>query len=680
MKKLFIYTLSLCMLSSVAFTQQKINLDQMPKPGSTPKVNITQPKTFKLPNGLTVMVVENNKLPRASANLTIDRPPIYEGEKAGYISLMSDLLGDGTQTISKDDFNKRIDFLGARVSYSSAGAYAQSLSKYFPEVLALMADGVLHPKFTQEELDKSKERYIEGLKADEKNTEAIAERVHRAVVYGKNTARGEFETEKSINGVTLKDVENAYKNFYTPNNAYLVIVGDVKFDEVKKQVEKNFGSWKKGTYVYPPLQAAPALSKIEIDVVNVPNAVQSIIYVGNLHDLKMNNPKYFDAITSNYILGGGADSRLFMNLRERNGFTYGAYSSLSTSKYSPSFTSTASVRTEVTDKAVKEFINEIDSIKYLKPDELKNAQEKLKGSFIMSLERPETIAQFALNQATQNLPNDFYSNYLQSIDALTKASVQKAASDYISPSKLRIFVAGKATDFADKLEALGYQVNYFDAYGNPTTKPVEKKVDVSLGDIADKYLTAIGGKNAVEKIKSITTNAVANVQGMNIEMISKQMQNGAQSMEMKMNGNTMQKIVYDGVKGFIQSQGQNVAMPDEMLKTFADNKYIFPELYFTSNKEFTLGNIENINGENAYAVKGLGKTYYYSTKTGLKIGEVSTQNVQGKEMTIPTYYSDYKEVEGVKMPFLIKQNMMGTEVGFEVKSYEVNKATATDFQ
>jgi predicted Zn-dependent peptidase len=147
---------------------QQIDLNAMPKPGATPTINIAKPKTFTLPNGLQVMVVENNKLPRVSANLSMDRPPIYEGEKAGVNSLMADQIGKGTKTISKDDFNKKVDYLGASVRFSSNGAFANSLSKYFPQVLNLMADAIINPNFNAKEIQDDKERALEGLKADEK--------------------------------------------------------------------------------------------------------------------------------------------------------------------------------------------------------------------------------------------------------------------------------------------------------------------------------------------------------------------------------------------------------------------------------------------------------------------------------------------------------------------------------
>lgn len=659
---------------------QNIDINAMPKPGPTPAINIAKPNSFKLKNGLTVLVVENNKLPRVNIQLTMDRPPIYEGNIVGVGEIMADQLGTGTTKLSKEEFNKKIDFLGARLSFYPQGAGANTLSKYSTQVISLMADAVVNPKFSAEEVSKSKERTIEGLKTKEKDAGEIARRVDNALTYGKNTALGEFVTEESINRIQLKDVQDFYKKYYAPDNAYLVIVGDVKTSEIKKLVEKEFGKWKKSGTKFAAIEPAKNLPATEINIVDVPTAVQSVIHVGNPTTLQMKNPQYFSGVIANHILGG-AETRLFMNLREKNGYTYGAYSHLSTSKYSPYFSANASVRNEVTDKAVVEFMNELKGISQIKPEELANAKAKLKGEFIMSLEKPETIARFALNERLYSLPADFYANYLKSIDKVTTSDVSAAAKANILPNQSRIFVAGKGSEIADGLEKLGYPVKYFDKFANPASKPETKKIaaGVTAESIGQKYIAAIGGKANVEKINSLQMNASATTQGMTIETAILYAKGGKTSVEMKMMGQTIQKIVFDGKDGYMMVQGQKQPLPAELKEKLSANKEIFPELDFNA-KNTTLRGIENINGEDAYAVKKGNKTYFYSVKTGLKTGESETQNMQGQEIIVPTYYSDYKEVSGVKSPFKISQNMGGIEMNFEVKSYEINKATDKDFK
>lgn len=681
MKKL-LYIASAFLVSGF-FSAQQLDLNAMPKPGPTPTINITKPKIFQLKNGLTVMVVENNKLPRVNMNLTIDRPPVLEGKIAGVNAIMADQLGNGTANLSKDEFNKKIDYLGASLDFNAKGAFTNSLSKYFPKVVELMADAIVNPKFSAEELQKAKDREIENLKSSEKSVNFIAQNVSNALAYGKDTSRGEIETQETVKNIQLADVQNAYQKNFAPNNAYLVVVGDVKFNEVKKLIEKNFANWKKSATVYPALEPANNLSATEIDVVDVPNAVQSVIQIGNLTDLKMNDPQFFASTIASYILGGGAESRLFMNLREKNGFTYGAYSSLDTSKYSPSFSAESSVRNEVTDKAIKEFMNELNAISTIKPEELENAKSKIKGNFIMSLEKPETIAKFALNQKIQNLPDDFYANYLKSIDKVTVSDISKAVKSTIRPNQSRIFVAGKASQIAEGLEKLGYPVKYFDKDANPVEKTISQKVDANVTPtaIAEKYITAIGGKANVSKINTLTTEASTKMQGMDISLKFIQGKGGKNYQNISAMGQTFQKIVFDGKEGYTESRGQKAPLPDDEKAYLMKNTEIFPELNFTPENHKVTG-IEKIEGEDAYAVKANDGSaiYYYSVKTGLKTGETKMKKNNGNEIAIPTVFSDYKDVSGVLMPYKISQTMMGQNMEIIVKSHQINTATDTDFK
>jgi len=683
MKKQLTY-IAAAFLFSGMISAQKIDINAMPKPGPTPAINIAKPKTFQLKNGLTVMVVENNKLPRVNMSLSMDRQPYYEGAVTGVSEIMADQLGNGTTTLSKDEFNKKVDFLGASLNFSSAGASSNSLSKYFPEILTLMSDAIINPKFSADEIKNSKDRAIEGLKSEEKNASAIAGKVSNALTYGKNTSRGEFESVESINKIQLADVQNIYQKYYAPDNAYLVIVGDVKFDQVKPMVEKAFGNWKKANTKFAALEPASNVAKTEINVVDVPSAVQSVVSVGNINTLKVKDANFFPATIANYILGGGGEARLFMNLREKNGFTYGAYSSMTPSKYSPEFSAEASVRNEVTDKAVVEFMKELNGISTIKPEELANAKAKLKGSFIMSLEQPATIARFAVNQKIQDLPADFYTNYLKSIDKVTAADVTNAVKATILPNQSRIFIAGKASDISEGLEKLGYPVKYFDKEANPVAKPTVQKVDanVSVASIADKYINAIGGKANLAKISSYTMNASMSMQGQNIDFKTIKAQGGKESTIVSMMGQTMQKQVFDGKTGYSEQMGKKIDMKAEQIAEKQKNTELFEELGFAKSTDYKVAGIEKIAGEDSYAVKGGDTTYYYSVKTGLKTGETKTVKAQGQgqEMSIPTTFSNYKDVNGVKMPYTISVSQMGMDMTMEVKSYEVNQAKDSDFK
>ena len=196
-----------------------------------------------MPNGLTVLVVENHKLPKVRASLNIDAGPIYEGKKAGVTDLMGQMLGEGTKTMTKAAFDEATDIIGADVSLFASGGSAAALTRYFEKAFMLMADGLRNPSFPQASFDKLKTQTITGLKTQEKSASAIAGRVSQALNYGKNTAMGEFTTEETVKALTLDDVKEAYNNYITPSRAYLTFVGDITPAAAKALATKALGSW-----------------------------------------------------------------------------------------------------------------------------------------------------------------------------------------------------------------------------------------------------------------------------------------------------------------------------------------------------------------------------------------------------------------------------------------------------
>ena len=449
---------------------------KQPQPGNAPIVNIKKPQSFVMPNGLKVMVVENHKLPRVSFNLTLDNAPYAEANKKGVDELSSELIGNGTKKITKDAFNEELDFLGASIGFSSQGAYASSLSKYAGRILELMADGALNPNFTQEEFDKEKEKLLDGLKTQEKSVPAISNRVVNALTFGRQHPSGEYISEETLKNVTLADIETNYRNYFVPENAYLVIIGDIKYKNVKPVVEKLFGSWEKRSTPKLTYAAPENVPFTQINFVDVPNAVQSEISLVNTVHLKMSDPDFFPAVIATYILGGDFNSYLNMNLREKHGWTYGANAIIGAGKYVTKLKSASAVRSAVTDSAVVEFIKEIKKIRTEKVDEtsLNNVKAGFIGRFVMKVQQPQSVARYALNIETEDLPKDFYENYIKTINAVTPEQVQLAANKYFLIDNTRIVIAGKGEEVIPGLEKLKIPMFYFDKYGNPAEKPIYK--------------------------------------------------------------------------------------------------------------------------------------------------------------------------------------------------------------
>ncbi len=660
----------------------QIDRSIQPKPGPAPKVKLGKAETFTLDNGLKVIIVENHKLPRASASLTIDNKPYVEGDKVGVSQLMGGLLGRGTKNITKDEFNEKVDYLGANVSFYSSGANARSLKKYFSEVLSLMADGVQNSNFTKEEFDKEVKITLDGIKSNEKSVTAVARRVESALIFGKNHPSGEFVTKKSIENISLEDVKNNYNAYYKPNNAYLVIVGDVNTKKIKKQVISLFSNWEKGSIPTTTVPAIKNVAHTEIDFINMDNAVQSEIVIANTINLKLGDKKYYAALLANSILGGGGTARLFMNLREDKGYTYGAYSSVRQSRYAASFRASASVRNVVTDSSVVELQKEINKIRFQKvtAEELKNSKAEYIGSFVMNVQKPSTAARFALNIAMYNLPKDYYENYLANINAVTLQEVQDAAHALFTGNKARIIITGKGIDVLKNLEKLKYKINYFDKNANPTTKP-KMNMPIPAGltaiNVVDNYFKAIGGADKTNTVKTILTSSDAKVQGMAINLITKMAAPNKVSAVVSGMGQVFSKQAFDGTKGYSEQQGKRVDMNAAQIAEAKSNTLFKDDAY----KSGKLDRIENLEGKAAYVIIS-GKTEaYYDVKSGLKIKEVVTSKAGGKEVKNPVNFSDYKTVNGIKFPHKISMKMGPMSMEFIVKEIKINEGvTEADFK
>jgi len=683
MKK-FIYIAASLFLTITMQAQDR----PQPKAGPAPTININKPQSFVLKNGLKVLVVENNKLPRVSFNLTLDNPPYAEGTKKGVSDILSSMIGNGTKTISKNAFNEEIDFLGANIGFYSSGAYASGLSRYSKRILELMADGALNPLLVQEEFDKEKAKLIEGLKANEKSVTAIAGRVENVLTFGKEHYKGEFTSEETLNNVTLKDVELNYNTYFVPGNAYLVIVGDVKFKEVKKEVERLFGSWKKALAPQLSYSNPKDVQYSQINFVDMPNAVQSEISLVNLSNLKMTDKEYFATLLANQILGGGGEGRLFLNLREKHGWTYGAYSSIGSGKYINKFRSSSSVRNAVTDSAVVEVFNELKKIRteLVSDEDLKNAKAKYIGNFVMQIEKPSTIAGYALNKETQGLPDDFYENYIKNINAVTAEDIKNAANKFFLADQTRVVIVGKAADVLPGLEAMSkaqkLPIFYFDKYGNPTEKPEVKKpipAGVTTQTVLNDYIKAIGGDKAVKNVKTLAVLSSGTVQGTPLELVVKTAPKKL-GVEMKAMGMVMMKQVVNEKEAYMVQQGQRKDFKDQELIDIQAEASTFIELNLLSNKATTLTGIENINGVDAYAIKNGKSTYFYDVKTGFKIAEAKELEQGGQKMTQTTYYQDYKDVKGLKFPYKTIMNV-GIEIELITTEVKINEGvTDADFK
>lgn len=667
----------------------QIDRSKMPEPGPAPKITLEVPGEFELKNGIKVLVVENHKLPRVSYSLRIDNKPIAEGEKAGVSSILAAMLGNGTTSIPKDEFNDEIDFLGANLSFGAQSGFASSLSKYSERIIELMADAAINPLLTKEEFEKEKKKLIESLKSNEKSVDAVAGRVGGALSYGVNHPRGEFSSEETVKNIEFSDVLVFYEQYFNPNKAYIVVVGDVEINDVKKQLKKHFGKWETSAIVGTTIaEPSPNVQYTQINFVDMPNAVQSNISLTNNVELKMNDGDYHSVLIANKILGGGFNSYLNMNLREEHGYTYGARSSVGTSRWNASrFTAGAAVRNAVTDSAVVQTLKEINRIKSdpVEADALANAKAKYVGDFVLALERPQTIANYALNIKLNDLPKDFYSTYLEKINAVTQDDVMRVANKYFKTENARIVVVGKGSEVLENLEKTGIPIMYYDKYAVATDKPVFSKPlpeGLTAETVIKNYVTASGGEANLSKVNTTLSNADVTIQGAPFKpkAILKQMSPNKFSMEMMVEGmGTVMKQSFDGETGYQEQQGRKIPMDEKAVSSRKAEKGLFPELFMEASS-IDLESMTTIDGTDVYKIKvtkGDKVSYrYYDVKSNFLLRTEATEEAQGQSVTTVTDYSNYKEVSGVMMPYTMKISTGPQVIVLETTEIKVNEGVS----
>lgn len=632
-----------------------------PAPGTPPKIQIGKAETFKLDNGLTVILVENHKLPKVAYRVFVDYDPVLEKDAAGYVGMMGDLLAKGTTTRSKAQIDEQVDFLGANLSTDANGVSGRCLSKHSDKLLSLMADVLLNPTFPQEELDKSKKRSESGLAAAKDNPDEIAGNVGSILRYGKDHPYGEITTEATLAKINLEQIKNHYQTYFKPNISFLVVTGDVTRAQVEKQAKQYFGKWAKGEVPTHNYGIPRPPEKTQVDFVHKAGAVQSVINITYPVDLQPGTPDVIRARVTNAILGGYFNSRVNNNLREGHGWTYGAFTQLSPDELVGFFNGSAKVRNAVTDSSIIEFLKEMRRMQDEKVsnDELQVVKNVIAGQFSRSLEEPGTVANFALNTARYKLPADYYEKYLEVLQNVSPEEVQAMAKKYIRHDRAHILIVGNRDDVAERVKQFSAdgKVNFFDAFGNPVrTVNTTLPAGLTAEQVVEDYLTAIGGRATINGIKDLQYSATMQVRGPSFDIKTYQKGGNKIMVEMGMGGQVMNKRIFDGAQGSQTAMGQTEQLEGKDLEDLKEQALFVKEAaYKNGGYKLELKGIEEINGTTAYVVEvtradGEKTTEYYDTKSSLKLRELRPgQGVDGKPGIQTVDLADYKEVGKVKM-------------------------------
>ena len=499
-------------------------------------------------------------------------------------------------------------------------------------------------------------------------------------MYGKNHPYGELTTEETLKNIELDDVKAYYSSYVKPNVAYMAVVGDIDLKEAKTLITKYFGDWESGEVPTHTYEMPEAPKTMKVVLVNKPGAVQSVISTINILDLKPGSADAIAANITNGILGGGFVSKLNLNLREANSYTYGARSSISSDELVGSFTASAKVRNEVTDSALAEMLKEINNMRTgnISSDELETTKRYRAGTFAIGLENAQTKARFAINIEKYNLDEDYYANYLKNVAAVTLEDVKAVSKKYINPTNGYILVVGNKDEILDKVKAFapGGKVVLMDINGDLATentlKPAPAGIDAKT--VINKYINAVGGTKNWSKLKGMKTEMSTSTQGMPLTITTIAATPNKSATEIAVNGNVMQKIVFDGEKGAVIQGGQAQEFDDERNQKMAVETAMFPEAdYLKGEYSLELKGIDLQNDEEVYVVKiekpgGNVMTNFYSVESGFLILSQETTDAGMSE----ALYSDYKSVKKVMVPHKILRNAGPQKMELKVEKVVLN--------
>jgi len=437
------------------------------------KVSLPKSQEADLSNGVHLIVVEDHRAPQVFFQMIVEGAGGYYDPPAmpGLASFTAALMREGTTTRTSEQISEQLDRLAATVGVASgtssmaATVTGSGLTNNLDTVLALMADVLMNPSFPQAEIDRYKARTKGGFINQRTQPGFLAQERLSKAIFGDHPASRVSPTPESLEALTRDALVEFHKAHYVPDRAVLAVAGDVSLAQAKAKAESAFGGWKKsgasiGAQTPPQAPSGPSIS-----FVARPGSVQTSLRVGTL-SIERTNPDYDALSVANRVLGGGPTGRLFEHLREQKGYTYGAYSNFNATRIPGSWSAATDVRSEVTDAALSDLLDEIRQMRDVpvSDQELASTKRAMITGFALSLESPNAILSNYIDQYLYKLPADYWDTYPARIQAITAADIRRVAQKYWAPDRLQIVAVGDAAKVEPALKKLG-TVQVFDADG-----------------------------------------------------------------------------------------------------------------------------------------------------------------------------------------------------------------------
>ncbi|CAN5661478.1 hypothetical protein BH20ACI3_BH20ACI3_07510 [soil metagenome] len=478
---------------------------QAPSPLPPRPIHIPRASETTLSNGLTVVIVEDSRLPLVSYRLALRTGDAHDPpELPGLTDMLTGLLTEGTESLSSRQIADEVGRMGATLSAGANSDYttvgASSLATFSGHILDLVADVTRNPSFPENEVELIKENTKESLRQQRAQPSFLATEMVSRVVFGEHPYSVITPTLESLDATTRERIVGFHRSTFLPNNSVFVIAGDVRSDALLKRIESLFGDWQPGEPPKNHFPAPPSRASLSAYLVDRPGSAQSNIVIANT-GLTRTSPDYFPMLLMHTVLGANASSRLFMNLREEKGYTYGAYSSLDARRTAGTFRASAEVRTPVTGDSLKEFFYELDKIRTepVSEKEVMDAKSYLTGVFPLRLETQEGLIDQLVQIKMFDLPDDYLETYRQQIHVVTVEEIQAVAAKYVRPGEAAIVIVGDGAEVLEQVKPYTNAIELYNTAGKrkeklsaPSDSKGESDAAVIVGDWTVEIQTPFG--------------------------------------------------------------------------------------------------------------------------------------------------------------------------------------------
>lgn len=673
--------------------EAQIDRSKKPEPGPAPTASFPDYHESTLDNGLRVFIISNHAQPLVRFRLLIRSGSEYDGKVSGIADNVTQLLTVGTTTRDALTFAREADLLGLNIGASAAddqmSVSGSGLKKHMDELLTLMTDALYNPTFPEEELDKLKKQSLSGLQTVKRDPDQVMGRLQIVTGYAPHPYAN-FGIEEDVEHTTRKMLVDFHDRYFIPNNASLAVVGDVTPEEVLPVIERYFSSWKKGEVPENNFPQPEEITGRSVHLVDL-GKTQTQTAISVLADgMERRNPDYLPASLMNSILGGGFSGRLFANLRETYGFTYGAYSNLESRKHAGLWMASTTVRRSATDSAFTQILLEMDRMRHEPVDESTMDMHKqyAAGRFLLGLESPSTVAAMVQNLDLYALPKDYYRNYVVNMMRIDAEDVQRMAQTYLDTDNVALLAVGDASEILEPLKAFG-EVQMYDTDINPVTEHHSLDIDIDAATLLERHIAAIGGRARLEALSSRVTKGevvmsfgAVQADGSMLEIertpnkkyqhltLSVDMGGGPQTMEME------QWI--DGENVFMRQPMQAIqeVTGEELAKTLEIEQ--FNPLLRWKDLGFkpTVTAKQEMDGRVVYVVelkrKHSTQELIFDAESILLVARSETDESPQGSITTKTWLRDYRETDGMMLPYSIRIENPQMSMKATITSYEHN--------